>query len=499
MNTLSLGSHWAGLNARVKRWIVVGGIALGLMSMVYLFQPAEKVRSARNDRSGLLENVLTDKNSRQVTLDSMAARIQDLEEAGSKKQQELDRLKEELKKKERAPANDPDRAALEMQVQDLQKRVGDLQQRAANPPEPAVQQKEPPPSDRARPLGRVPGDLPQRPPVMPAAASTRPPTAADFYPAQQASAPSQGQQGQQGDRADTAVAAAAPRAPADIRVLVEEEVGTDPLEQEEETAQNYLPAGSIFSGTAITGMDAPTGNSARKEPFPALFRVKHDAILPNRWKADVRECFLLVAGFGDLSSERAYLRGETISCVTKDGKVLEAQFPAYAVGEDGKAGIRGRLVSKQGQVIGRALMAGFLDGVSKAFDVKPVPVLATSNTGKTQYADVFAGEQSLRSAAFGGASSALEKIADFYIDMAANIFPVIEVDSGRKIDFVATRGFNLTFRKKGREQAAQDMRQLGQGGQREQQGGLNGALGGALGSMFGFGGQGGLGGGSNRR
>ncbi|MFX9343881.1 TrbI/VirB10 family protein, partial [Acinetobacter baumannii] len=85
-------------------------------------------------------------------------------------------------------------------------------------------------------------------------------------------------------------------------------------------------------------------------------------------------------------SERAYLRGETISCVTKQGKVLEADFPAYAVGEDGKAGIRGRLVSKQGQVIGRALMAGFLDGVSKAFDVKPVPVLATSNTGKSQYA-----------------------------------------------------------------------------------------------------------------
>lgn len=58
--------------------------------------------------------------------------------------------------------------------------------------------------------------------------------------------------------------------------------------------------------------------------------------------------------------------------------VIEAKLDSYAVGEDGKAGVRGRVVSKQGQIIAKSLMAGFLGGVSEAFDVNPVPVVSTN-------------------------------------------------------------------------------------------------------------------------
>ncbi|WP_407080696.1 TrbI/VirB10 family protein [Enterobacter hormaechei] len=61
------------------------------------------------------------------------------------------------------------------------------------------------------------------------------------------------------------------------------------------------------------------------------------------------------------------------SCVRDDGgHRSEAGF--LCSGEDGKAGVRGRVVSKQGQIIAKSLMAGFLGGVSEAFDVNPVPV-----------------------------------------------------------------------------------------------------------------------------
>lgn len=484
MSLLNINEHWRNANPTLRRAVTVGAIAACLITLVAIFQPGDRVRASRKDPNAIQENVLLDKNTRQVTLDSMAARIENLEISLDKKEQKIERLEEDLKRKQREPAppSDPDRSASDMQLQELQKRVGDLQQKLAD------QEKGPPPAQGGRsPIGRAPTEMAQRPGPTPAAIRppTAPPSSAEMY--EKSGQPS-GQGQADGGKVERANAAASgSQAAADIRVVVEEVPETPVDEMQEETAQNYLPAGSIFSGTLITGMDAPTGNSARKEPFPALLRIKHDAILPNRWKADVKECFLLAAGFGDLSSERAYLRGETISCVTKQGKVLEANFPAYAVGEDGKAGIRGRLVSKQGQVIGRALMAGFLDGISKAFDVKPVPVLATSNTGKTQYADVFAGEQSLRSAAFGGASSALDKIAQFYLDMASNIFPIIEVDAGRKIDLIATRGISLTFKKKGKEQALHDMRLPGQGQQGSSAGGGTSGL---LGSMFGFGGNG---------
>ena len=44
-------------------------------------------------------------------------------------------------------------------------------------------------------------------------------------------------------------------------------------------------------------------------------------------------------------------------------------------GEDGKAGMRGRLVSKQGQLLANALLAGVASGIGQAFPEGPDLVL----------------------------------------------------------------------------------------------------------------------------
>lgn len=220
----------------------------------------------------------------------------------------------------------------------------------------------------------------------------------------------------------------------------------DPLEAKEKADDSvYLPAGSILTGVLINGMDAPTAQGARHDPFPSTLRIQKEAILPNRFRADVRECFLIVSGYGDLSSERAYLRGETFSCVREDGGVIESRLDSYVVGEDGKAGVRGRVVSKQGQIIARSMLAGFLSGVSNAFNVNPVPVLNTNPGARTAYQSVFA-PKLLQGAAVKGASKALDRIVRFYIDMAEGLFPVIEVDAGRQIDVIVTKGAKLQIR-----------------------------------------------------
>ncbi len=208
----------------------------------------------------------------------------------------------------------------------------------------------------------------------------------------------------------------------------------------------FMPAGSIITGVLINGMDAPTAQGARQDPFPATLRIQKEAILPNRFRADIRECFLIISGYGDLSSERAYLRGETLSCVKDNGDVIETPFDAYAVGEDGKAGIRGRLVSKQGQIIAKSLMAGFLSGAAEAFDVDAVPTLNLENTGQTQYQQTDFTGTLAQGAAAKGASNALDRIAQFYIQMAEGIFPVIEIDAGRQVEIIVTKGSSLRVR-----------------------------------------------------
>jgi conjugal transfer pilus assembly protein TraB len=49
------------------------------------------------------------------------------------------------------------------------------------------------------------------------------------------------------------------------------------------------------------------------------------------------------------------LRSETLTCVRTDGGIIDVPLDANAVGEDGKVGVRGRLVSKQGALLGKAL------------------------------------------------------------------------------------------------------------------------------------------------
>ena len=69
-----------------------------------------------------------------------------------------------------------------------------------------------------------------------------------------------------------------------------------------------------------------------------LLRLVDNAVLPNHFRSKIKECFVVGAGFGDVSSERAYIRTESLSCVTRDGTAIDVPIKGYVAGEDGKAG-----------------------------------------------------------------------------------------------------------------------------------------------------------------
>ncbi len=240
------------------------------------------------------------------------------------------------------------------------------------------------------------------------------------------------------------------------RSLPEKEPTSEEVAQKDKDSAFYLPAGSIISGVLINGMDAPAGPNAQSDPFPSIVRIQKEAILPNRFRADIRECFLIISGYGDLSSERGLLRGETLSCVRENGDVIESALPSYAIGEDGKAGIRGRLVSKSGQIIAKSLQAGFLSAAASMFDVSVVPTISTSSSGTVNY-DSILSKQAIQGAAASGASNALDRIAEYYISMAEGMFPVIEIDAGRRVDIVVSKGTKLPVTSKGSDMAITGM------------------------------------------
>ena len=125
-----------------------------------------------------------------------------------------------------------------------------------------------------------------------------------------------------------------------------------------------------------------------------------------------------------------------------NGEVIEADFRSFAVGEDGKNGLKGTLVTRNSKILANSMMAGFAAGLSSMFDVNPVPVLSTTSNGQTQYQDVFSTD-ALQGGAAKGASDAMNRLADYYMELADAMHPVIEVGAGRVVDMIVTNGTGL--------------------------------------------------------
>lgn len=210
-------------------------------------------------------------------------------------------------------------------------------------------------------------------------------------------------------------------------------------QEEEKQAKTYVPSGSFMRVVLLGGLDAPTGGQAQNNPWPVVMRVHDNAFLPNRYRAKVRECHMLGSGYGDISSERAYLRLESLSCVLSDGEVVDTGVKGYVVGEDGKAGMRGRLISKQGQVLANALMTGIISGIGQGFQQSSTSY-STSALGSVGTVEP---SKQFQSGIGAGIGKAMDRLSQYYITLAEKMFPVIEIDAGRAVDVVLTKGVTL--------------------------------------------------------
>ncbi len=205
-----------------------------------------------------------------------------------------------------------------------------------------------------------------------------------------------------------------------------------------DTISTYLPV-SFTRGVLLGGLDAPTGGQAQSNPQPVLIRLSDNSVLPNRFRGEYRDCFVIAAGYGDIGSERAYLRTENLSCVRDDGSTLEIKIQGSVYGEDGKVGMRGRLVTKQGQMLANALLAGIASGIGQGLSTASTSY-STSALGTIAN---MSGSDAYRAGLGSGVGHALDRLAQYYIKLAEQTFPVVEIDAGREVDVVITKGVRI--------------------------------------------------------
>lgn len=220
----------------------------------------------------------------------------------------------------------------------------------------------------------------------------------------------------------------------------------DPTKDTKEDEEKLGPKMDLMLGLVdallVMGVDAPTNigtkNSDAKDPLPVLLSISSDALIANNYKQDYKNCLILATATGNATTERAYMRLSKMSCVSKNGeKRVEANIEGWVVGEDNKTGVSGTLVTKSGTLILKGLMAGIAQGLAQAASNTDNYITTGSGMG---YGNINSGgynAQSNLAEGFGsGAGSAFKTIADFYIEMAKDLYPVIEVLGGRKVQIL---------------------------------------------------------------
>ncbi len=457
---------WEQLSARTRRWLTLSGTGVGVILISWMIASGISEGSGKSKRAKLNEAILTDADTRQTTIDRLAAQLEssrnDNDELGKKLAELADRQKQlpetvanqlqrSLDRQGAAGDRETDGRLnqLETQLERLAKR--------AEAAEAALKKKNAdltiaaPPPEKTSTTPKSTGDPALKPTAVAARTGIafpetdkpfaeqkpseifREAPAAPVAASQPGSTPESRGEGTANESGQTVA----------IRFVSKKDTAVEGNADIPASGDNLfkLPATSILTGTLITGLDAPTGAQAQGEPLPVLLRLKKEAILPNKFKADVRECFALLGAYGDLSSERAHMRGETMSCILNDGTILEQPLKAFAVGEDGKEGPRGRLVRREGTFIARALVVGFLEAAANAFDQSNDIALI----GGGSDLNVDSAQAAATSLGGSAAGNALGRVADWYIDQAFQLFPVIEIDAGRQIDVVLTSTFEMNL------------------------------------------------------
>jgi conjugal transfer pilus assembly protein TraB len=215
--------------------------------------------------------------------------------------------------------------------------------------------------------------------------------------------------------------------------------------------QIYLPP-SFMEATLLSGVAAPTTSAAKSNPLPLLFRVKDLAVLPNRVKADLKGCFIIGSAVGNLADERVHIRLNTLSCVAKNGDaVIDQAVKGFVVDEDGKVGLKGRVVAKMGIHIARTALAGFIGGMGGALS-SSMQTNSLNALGQTQSQLTDTDGGSIAKAGLGeGISSATKELQKFYLQLAEQTLPVIEIGSTKDVTVVISEGVGLEIMEKGKE------------------------------------------------
>jgi conjugal transfer pilus assembly protein TraB len=195
-----------------------------------------------------------------------------------------------------------------------------------------------------------------------------------------------------------------------------------------------IPAGTSVKALLVSSVDAICGVFANSDPIPVKLRLLDDGHLPKGVTVKLKGAVIIASAYGNISSERVYMRLERLVQNKPNGKFIETQVAGYVTGEDGKFGVRGLVVDRSAKIVKNAAYSGFLGGISQTLQ-------ATVTKKPTDCWNHYNFSTDLvKQGCANGTANAFDMLADYYIRRAEQVQPVIQVGAGRIVDVTFTLG-----------------------------------------------------------
>ena len=205
--------------------------------------------------------------------------------------------------------------------------------------------------------------------------------------------------------------------------------------------RNYLPPNAYVKAKVLVGVDATVGVKAQNDPKPVEFRIIGPAYSAShngkRLETDVEGCVVNGAAYGELSSEKIFVKLQKMTCPDGPGRVAVANVEGYLAFQ-GKAGIRGRVVSREGDLVTQALLAGIAGGFGRGFSANANSQFRTVGIGSVD--NTLSAQQILTGGLGQGLATAAETVSDYLIERAEQYQPVIEMPTGVEVELVFING-----------------------------------------------------------
>lgn len=210
-----------------------------------------------------------------------------------------------------------------------------------------------------------------------------------------------------------------------------------------EDSPDYLPPNSYAPARVIVGVDASAGVASQTDPLPVVLRITGPArsVLQNGRVLTTRlqGCVINGAARGDLSSEKVYVKLARMTCDQPGGRVAVSDVKGF-ISFAGKSGVRGRVVSREGNLVTQALLAGIVGGFGRGFSANANSVFGGARTNPDGSKAKLSAGDILGGGLGQGAADAADTVSKYLIERAEQYQPVVEMPTGIDVEVVFLDG-----------------------------------------------------------